>query len=175
MAHMNLTPFVDTLRHELAVAAAAGGDEAQALAERLAGTLDAAARLMLLEALTTAAEEITCDLAPGSVEVRLRGRDPEFVVESPPTDETRGTDVNAGAAAGATVAPARFDDDGGTARLNLRLPESLKQSIEEAARSEGLSLNAWIVRATAAALEPDGARRSGPTASGGQRYSGWAR
>jgi hypothetical protein len=41
---MNLTPFVETLRHELAVAAEAGGDEARALADRLTSPLDSAAR-----------------------------------------------------------------------------------------------------------------------------------
>lgn len=173
---MNLTPFVDTLRHELAVAADAGGDDARALAERLAGSLDAAARLMLLEALATAAEEITCDLAPGSVEVRLRGRDPDFVVTPAPADATDPAGADADAGHGAMMAPSRFDDEGDTARLNLRLPASLKQGIEEAARAEGLSLNAWIVRATAAALEPGAARRPVRAATtGGQRYSGWAR
>src|SRR5882672_3270640 len=81
---MNLTPYVDNLRRELAVAAEAGGEDARALAERLTASLESAARLSLLEALSAAADEITRDLAPGSVEVRLRGRDPEFVVTPPP-------------------------------------------------------------------------------------------
>ncbi|MGH3243050.1 MAG: hypothetical protein ACRDNL_21915, partial [Spirillospora sp.] len=69
---MDVTPYVDNLRRELAVAAEAGGADARALAERLTGPLESAARLMLLEALAAAAEEITRDLAPGSVDVRLR-------------------------------------------------------------------------------------------------------
>ncbi len=77
---MELEPYVSSLRQELAVAAAAGGDDAQALAERLTGPLEAAARLTLLEALSAAADEITRDLAPGSVHLRLRGREPSFVV-----------------------------------------------------------------------------------------------
>src|SRR6266545_3868807 len=85
---MDLTSYVDNLRRELAVAAEAGGEDARALAERLTAPLDAAARLALLEALSAAADEITRDLAPGSVEVRLRGRDPEFVVTAPPADES---------------------------------------------------------------------------------------
>ena len=79
---MDLQPYVDGVRHELSVAAAAGGPDAEALAERLTAPLESAIRLALLEALSEAAEQITRDLAPGSVEVRLRGRDPEFTVSS---------------------------------------------------------------------------------------------
>ena len=79
---MDLQPYVDAVRHELAVAAAAGGPDAEALADRLTAPLESAIRLALLEALSEAAEQITRELAPGSVEVRLRGRDPEFTVSS---------------------------------------------------------------------------------------------
>src|SRR6478736_1441040 len=81
---MDLTRYVDELRQQLSTAAAAGGDEARDLADRLTAPLDAAVRLVLLEALSTAASEITAELAPGSVDVRLQGRDPEFVVTPPP-------------------------------------------------------------------------------------------
>src|SRR2546430_4094885 len=83
---MDLRPYVDNIHSQLAVAAEAGGDEARALAERLVAPLDAAIRLTLQDVLAAAAEEITCELAPGSVELRLRGRDPEFVVTPPPVD-----------------------------------------------------------------------------------------
>ena len=79
---MDLQPYVDAVRHELNVAAAAGGPEAQALADRLTAPLESAIRLALLEALSEAAEQITRELAPNSVEVRLRGRDPEFTVDA---------------------------------------------------------------------------------------------
>jgi len=182
---MDLTPFVDTLRHELSVAAEAAGDDARALAERLTGPLDSAARLVLLEALSAAADEITGDLAPGSVELRLRGRDPSFVVTPPPTEESfeDTADIQRGdwAATAMDRRPAtttRADaDEGGTSRINLRLPESLKLRAEEAAGREGLSVNAWLVRAVAAVLETDDRdsqpQRRGPR--GGQRYSGWVR
>jgi len=84
---MNLDTYVETLRRDLAVAAEAGGDEARALAERLSAPLESSIRLMLLEALSAAADEITCELAPGSVEVRLRSGEPEFVVATPPAEE----------------------------------------------------------------------------------------
>lgn len=168
---MDITRYVDTLRLELSAAAAAGGEDARALAERLTAPLDSATRLVLLEALSAAADEITRDLAPGSVEVRLRGRNPSFVVTPPPTEESFDETTEP------RPAPEiRTDaDEGGTARINLRLPESLKLRVEEAAGREGLSVNAWLVRAVAAVVEPedrDGhARRRGPR--GGQHYTGW--
>src|SRR6476659_3119510 len=81
---MNLTTYVTQLQQQLEVAAEAGGEESRAIAERLIAPLEAATRLVLLEALAAAAGEITRELAPGSVDVRLRGRDPEFVVTPPP-------------------------------------------------------------------------------------------
>src|SRR5918992_5185701 len=118
---MDLTSYVDRLRRELAVAAEAGGEDARALAERLTGPLDAATRLVLMEALSAAADEITRDLAPGSVEVRLRGGEPEFVVTPAPADEPI-----------ADAAPPPEAEEGATARINLRLPEQLKAGVEQA-------------------------------------------
>src|ERR1700736_6513446 len=83
---MDLRQYIDNIHSQLAVAAEAGGEEARALAERLVAPLDAAIRLTLQDVLSAAAEEITCELAPGSVELRLRGRDPEFVVTPPPVE-----------------------------------------------------------------------------------------
>src|SRR6186713_2692327 len=83
---MDIGPYVESIHHQLEIAAEAGGDEARALAERLVAPLDSAIRLALQDALAAATEEITTELAPGSVELRLRGRDPEFVVTLPPTD-----------------------------------------------------------------------------------------
>ena len=84
---MDLTPYVESLRQQLLVAAGAGGEDAQRLAERLIAPLDSAAQLVLLDVLSAAASEITRDLAPGSVELRLRGRQPDFVVTSPPFED----------------------------------------------------------------------------------------
>lgn len=175
---MDLTPYVDTLRHDLAVAAEAGGQEARELAIRLSGPLDSTARLVLLEALTAAADEITRDLAPGSVEVRLRGRDPSFVVALPPSDESFGAPMSAGPA---DLHPHPTDpdtdtDDGGTSRINLRLPDALKSRIESSAGRQRLSVNAWLVRAAESALEPGTDRQSVQrNAHGGERITGWVR
>jgi hypothetical protein len=164
---MNLELYVENLNRQLAVAAEAGGDEARALAERLVAPLEAAIRLTLQDALAAAVEEITTELAPGSVQLRLRGRDPEFVVTPPPADPS------------ADDRPPAFPegDEGTMSRINLRMPDHLKARIEQAAASEGLSVNAWLVRAAAAALERTGpSRRHERRASqGAQRYTGWAR
>src|ERR1019366_4544277 len=179
MAHMDLRPYIDEIHDQLEVAAETGGEAARALAERLVAPLDAAIRLSLLDALAAAAQEITCELAPGSVEVRLRGRDPEFVVTTP--TEPAGNDLADGAAATAvdlSAAAGTFvGDEGGMARINLRMPDHLKSRIDRAAAGQGLSVNAWLVRAAAAALErtdPSGRPgRRGP--QGSQRFTGWAR
>jgi hypothetical protein len=169
---MDLTPYAENLRRELAVAADAGGDEARALAERLAAPLESAVRLMLLDALSAAADEITRDLAPGSVELRLRAGEPAFVVTPAPVDEPGEADPGAAP----PVVPAE-DDDGETARINLRLPGHLKAGVERAANREGLSVNAWLVRVVAASLARDESGRRPPHRGGriGESYSGWVR
>ncbi|MFG3507462.1 hypothetical protein ACGF5F_18420 [Streptomyces sp. NPDC047821] len=188
---MDLTPYVEHLRQQLAVAADAGGDDARALAERLTAPLESAARLALLNALSAAMDEVTQDLAPGSVDVRLRGLDPEFVVTPPPVpvgyEDATGHHGPPAAmagpaeppvpAVGAVPAVPADGAEGGTARINFRLPAHLKSRVEDAAVQEGLSVNAWLVRAVAAALEP-GANDRGPGRSrhrGQQGYTGWVR
>lgn len=172
---MDLTPYVDTLRRELAVAAEAGGDEARELAERLTAPLESATRLTMLHVLSAAMDEITRELAPGSVDVRLRGLDPDFVVTLPPADGGASEAVAAPAEpVGAQVAAE--GDETGTARVNLRLPAHLKARAEEAAGREGLSVNAWLVRAVSAAVE--GGTRPRTTQKSqtvGQSFTGWVR
>jgi hypothetical protein len=167
---VDLVRYVDNLRDQLVVAADAVGPESRAAVERLAPGLDAAMRVVILEALSAAADEITRELAPGAVEVRLRGSDPDFVVVLPAYEAA---DVApSGSAASPTVISAG-DDEGGVSRLNLRLPDGLKAKIEEAARREGLSLNAWLVRAAAAAVEGSQARVSRRGPGSNQKYTGW--
>jgi hypothetical protein len=163
---MELQPYVDAVRHELAVAAAAGGQDAEALAERLTAPLESAIRLALLEALSEAAEQITRDLAPGSVDVRLRRRDPEFTVSAGMEDVAELSHTPP------AVVP-ESDDDGGTWRVTLRLPEHLRSGVDAAARGDGLSVNAWLVRAVAATL--GGSNSRGPRGDSGKHFSGWVR
>jgi len=173
---MDLTPYVSNLRQELAVAADAGGDDARALAERLTAPLESAARLVLLDALSAAAAEITRDLAPGSVDLRLRGREPSFVVTPPPAEQPFD---EPGPPAADVQPPALPEGEEGTAaRISFRLTEHLKSRIEEAAAQAGLSVNAWLLRAASASLDSGDRdhRSSDRRASwGGQRYTGWVR
>jgi hypothetical protein len=171
---MDLTPYVASLGRELLTAVETGGADASAVVERLTASMESAIRLALLEALSAAADEITRDLAPGSVQVRLRGRDPEFVVAPQQAGPPQGVADHGAAAADDAVAGL---EDGPAVRVNLRLPEQLKAAFEDAAGREGRSLNAWLVRAGATALraaERDHAadRRGARSA---QHYTGWAR
>ncbi|MFN2608197.1 MAG: hypothetical protein ABR511_09965 [Acidimicrobiales bacterium] len=185
---MDLGPYVEEIQRQLTAAAGTGGEDARALAERMAAPLDAAIRLALLDALSAAASEITCELAPGSVELRLRGRDPEFAVTAPAgpaggaqtADDPAGGSATTGdgwSATGGAPLGAAAGDEGAMARINLRMPDHLKGRVDEAAAVEGLSVNAWLVRAAAAALErADRSRRpASPGPEGAQRFTGWAR
>ncbi|MBT2491546.1 hypothetical protein J7E96_24065 [Streptomyces sp. ISL-96] len=175
---MDLTPYVETLQRELAVAAEAGGDEARELAERLTAPLESATRLTLLNVLSAAMGEITRELAPGSVDVRLRGLDPDFVVVLPQHEDRGAEPLDAPAPAPAPAPVPADTDEGGTARVNLRLPAHLKTRAEEAAGREGLSVNAWLVRVVSAAVDTGGAatpRTPGKTRTTGQSFTGWVR
>ena len=168
---MDLAPYLTDLRTQLATAADPGGPEARDLAERLTATLESAYRLALLDALSVAAAEITQELAPGSVELRLRGRDPEFVVIVPAVP------VYAARVEGGEPASPAPGDDGAMTRINLRLAQDLKDRVDEAARRAGMSVNGWLVRAAAAALsgEPASPSPTRRSARGGDHYRGWVR
>jgi HicB-like protein involved in pilus formation len=136
---METTRFVEAVRSDLESAAAVGGQTLVEAAGRLSAALDASMRLALLDALSEAAMELSRQLAAGRIEVRLAGRDVEltYVADAP--------------------APPAAEDDS-SARITLRLPERLKADAEAAAARDGVSTNAWLVRAVTAAV---GQRRVG--------------
>jgi hypothetical protein len=175
---MDLRQYVESIHQQLEAAAQAGGDDARALADRLVAPLDAAIRLALQDVLAAAAEEITTELAPGSVELRLRGRNPEFVV-TPPAVDAPLVDQSDGAPENAPDGwrAAADGGDGAMARINLRMPIPLKARIDQAADGQGISVNSWVVRALAAALDRgDPGPRPAPRAPhSAQHYTGWAR
>ena len=176
MLSMDTTAYVARLRRDLWAAGEPGGEETLAVAERLATALESSVRLVLLDALVEAAGEITEDLAPGAVEVRLLGRDVRFAV-TPPGATVTPSATTAGQAAEAPAAD-EGEEDGATARLSLRLPERLKPKVEQAAAAAGLSVNAWLVRSIGALVEapaPPPAAPRPPTVTTGQRHTGWAR
>ncbi len=178
---MDLTPYLESLRRDLVAAAEAAGPETRQAAERLTFALDPAVRLALMEAISQAAAEITAEMPTGGVDVRLSGRDLDFVVQGagPPHPS-------------ALVGPPVEEevDEGGTvARITLRMPESVKARAEELAAGSGHSLNTWLVNVVRAATresavtvdvdltsipffgtDPFGSRASGRP---GRRLTGW--
>ena len=178
---MELTRYVEELKQQLVATAEIGGDDARSLADRLVPHLDGMVRLVLLDALSAAADEITTELAPGSVSVRLRGREPEFDVVAPPeamtSHDVTSSSTTSPAGTAARREPLVEGDDGEISRITLRLPEHLKTQLEQAATTDRLSVNAWLVRAVADALDHHTPGPGPTTASpvGGQRLTGWAR
>jgi HicB family len=170
---MELGPYIENIHAQLEASAQAAGDDARELAQQLARPLDSAIRLAIQDALAAAAEEITVELAPGSVELRIRGREPQFVVTPPPSaavDEREEDGMPSD-----WVSPrSGAGDEPTVARINVRMPEALKARIEDAAEREGLSINAWLVRAAAARVERVDASRDRRAPTGGKRYQGWA-
>jgi hypothetical protein len=180
---MDITPYVDSLRRDLAAAAEAGGPEAKAAAERLSLALDPAMRLALMDALSQAAAEITSELPAGSVDVRLRGREPELVVDVPTMPMAAPTPPGPPP----PPEPDEVDEEGAVARITLRIPESLKAKAEEMAARSGHSLNTWLVttirnatRDRAVNVDIDLSSipffddpHRGPGRRGGRRMTGW--
>ncbi|MCM0620342.1 toxin-antitoxin system HicB family antitoxin [Nocardioides bruguierae] len=176
---MDMTPYLEGLRRDLRAATDASAPEVAAAAERLAAAIEPAARLALMEAISHATAEITSAMASGSVEVRLDGRDLDFVVDAglpaapaPPPAPT-------------APEPPEPEDDSVT-RITLRLPESVKTRAEELAAQAGTSLNTWLVTAVRQATltghgsGDDGTRVTfdvnlpfGGGRSRGRRQSGW--
>ncbi|MEY2847987.1 MAG: hypothetical protein RI885_652 [Actinomycetota bacterium] len=161
---MDLAPLIADLQRQLVSAADNGSDDTRAVAERLTAALDAATRLVLIDALSMAAGEITRELAPGSVDLRLRGREIEFVVA--PSGES---DSEEGAATSTDL------DEASTSRTTLRLPDALKARVDDAAAADGLSVNTWLVRAIAAELQPKQRRSAQRSVRTGDNFAGWAR
>jgi hypothetical protein len=140
---MDIERHVQAIQSDLAAAAGLGDEATAAAGERLAAAVASSLQLRLFDVLTEATLALNEQLASGHVEVRLAGRKPELVV----VDEVAGAE---------TSAPAPGDDL--SARITLRLPETLKTQVEAASNSEGVSTNAWIVRALSRALEPRAGR-----------------
>ena len=163
---MQISHHVEELQRQLLTAAAAGGPEAQDLADRLTAALESAARLVLFEVLSDAAGEITRDLAPGRWTCACAAATSSSSSPSPlPTRWCHRRHQPR------KSPPPTTSRTGATSRTTLRLPDSLKARAEAAATASGVSLNTWFVRAVGAALEP---RRATPQTHGNS-YTGWVR
>ncbi len=162
---MELSDYVGKLRGELASITRFAGEDVARAAELLTEALDSSVRLILLDVLSAAAADITARLDDTVVEVRLADGEPTFVVTTAPPEGEY--DEPAAAAA---------EGDPGTARLTLRLPESLKARVEAAAARDGVSVNTWLVRAAGRSLETPARGRPATGRWGpGQRITGFAR
>lgn len=168
---MDLTPYVERLRRDLTDTVAAAGDDVRAVAERLTIALDPAVRMVLLEAMADAAAAISAELDTDTVDVRLTGREPQFVVTS------LSPNIATPLAPPAPPPPPNPDDDpGGQSRITLRLPEVLKSRAEDLAVELSQSLNTWIVDAVRDSIE---GRSAGATSAATdrrrrtQRVQGW--
>jgi hypothetical protein len=148
---MQLSPHIEALLNDLSEFASFGDKNTAEAARRLAGALRPAVGLRYIDALNEASLELSAQLPSGHIEVRLTGQDPGLVFVADEDEET-----------------APSDDDGLTARITLRLPEALKVAVEAAAGREGLSVNAWIVRALS--RNTSERHRRGP----GSRLTGFA-
>ena len=168
---MRLEDYLEQVRHQLDLAAALGDERTQQVATALGEAITPAVRLAILGALATAADEMTTALleAPGApaVSMHLDGDEVRAEVRFEP--------------ATASTPPATPEDEDSSARISLRLPESLKAQVDSAARSGGVSVNSWLVRAVAAAVAgsspaspatpwPGAARHQGVKA---HRVTGW--
>jgi HicB family len=163
---MELSEFIFRLRRELASLTRFAGDDVARAAELLADALDSSVRLTLLDVLSAAAADITARLDDTVVEVRIADGEPTFVVMTAPAEQEYAE----------PPAAAAGDQEAGTARLTLRLPDQLKAKIEAAAAQEGVSVNTWLVRAARQAAETPGRGRQTSGRWGpGQRITGYAR
>jgi hypothetical protein len=147
---MNLTIVLEGLQQDLQGIAELGDERSAQIASRLGEVLGSNLRLKMLDLFSQVAVELSSKLPSGHVEVRLAGQEPELIFVDTPAGD-------AGAAAEEL-----------SARISLRLPESLKSAVEQAAAREGVSTNAWLIRAIARATE------SRPVHVSGKRLSGYA-
>lgn len=166
---MELNAYVESLRTALAAAGGAAADDVRQAADRLSYAVEPSLRLTLLEALGDAAAEVTTQLEGVVVEVRLRGSDPELVATDdrvPPRPPMPPSPPDA---------PAPPEVDEGTSRVSLRLPETLKTRVEQAAAATGVSVNTWLVRTVSHVLDSPQTPTSTLVSRPGRRISGWVR
>ena len=167
---MDLSTYVTQLREDLSSAAAAGDEQTRRIAALLATAIEPAARLALISALSDLAAEVTDALGDRTVEVRLDGRDvrvsvgPDHAAAEPAPEPPRST----------------FGADAGDiSRITLRLVEQIKGQAEQAAASQGVSLNSWVAQAVQGALSGGGQQRKGRRQQDwtgdqdGRRLRGW--
>jgi hypothetical protein len=147
---MNVAAYVEALQQDLANVAGIGDEAVAEAARRIAAALESSLRLRLTDALGEAAAELTNQLPDGHVEVRVSAGEPELVYVPDP----------------GAPPPSGLEDL--TARITLRLPETLKTIVDAAAQESGVSANTWLLQQITRSADPK--RRNQP---GGRRMSGY--
>jgi hypothetical protein len=140
---MQIDGHIQALRQDLVRVAALGDETTSRAADILSVALEASMGRQIQDVLAEAALELNAQLDEAHVEVRIAGRDPELVL------------VREDGSVPEHV------DEAFSARITLRLPESLKQRVESAASRDGASVNTWLVQAIQRALEPRRSMSSG--------------
>lgn len=173
---MNLEPYLASVAADLDRATALADEQTRAVAARVASAVEPTLRLVLVQALSDAAASITSDLTDSAVVVRMEGRDPVLAVHrteaappAPPTPPAPPAPV---------PEPPADLDDGETARVTVRLPQSLKNHLDRLAADAEVSLNTWIVqtlrRATATAAPSGDGTPTAQSTHSARRVTGWA-
>jgi hypothetical protein len=147
---MNVAAYVEALQQDLANVAGIGDEAVAEAARRIAAALESSLRLRLTDALGEAAAELTGQLPDGHVEVRVSAGEPELVYVPDP----------------GAPPPSGLEDL--TARITLRLPETLKAIVDAAAQEAGVSANTWLLQQITRSADPK--RRNQP---GGRRMTGY--
>ena len=159
---MDLSNYLRGVRDGVDNAAALADEDTKQVAARLATSVESSVQLALIEALADAANEISAELAPGSVGMTMRGLTPEFTVNLPdrapeatylepsPADEPNEAEGADG-----------DEDDDTTVRFSLRLPKWAKDKADKRAAEEGVSTNTWLAERVIRELSKRG-RPAGP-------------
>src|ERR1043166_8140602 len=133
---MNVAAYLEAPQQDLANVAGIGDDAIAEAARRISAALEPSLRLRLMDALGEAAAELTNQLPDGHVEVRVSGGEPELVYVPDP----------------GAPPPSGLEDL--SARITLRLPETLKAIVDTAAQEAGVSANTWLVQQIHRSADP---------------------
>jgi hypothetical protein len=148
---MNVAAYVEALQQDLANVAGIGDDAIAEAGRRISAALESSLRLRLMDALGEAAAELTNQLPDGHVEVRVAGGEPELVYVPEP----------------GAPPPTGLEDL--TARITLRLPETLKTIVDAAAQEAGVSANTWLLQQITRSADSSKRRPH----QGGRRMTGY--
>lgn len=171
---MDLNPYLATLSGDLERVTALADDATRETTQRLVTALEPALRLAMTQLLSDAAAEASSRLSGDVVTVRMDGREPTLqVAPALRAEPTEPTLVLPPAAPGEQDGE-ETADEAGTARVTVRLPDSLKRRAETLAGTAGQSLNTWIVQAIRAATEPTPSPPATRTHRSTNRLTGWA-